>query len=109
MRKLFVIMPFGSHPVPSSQGASPTDFDAVYERVIKPAGLAGNFAVLRIDEVAVPGNISDQYLQELFTAEIVVADVSVPNPNVFYELGIRQGMGTGPNGFDRPDGDDTPI
>ena len=90
MRKLFVIMPFGSHPVPSGAGQSPNDFDAIYERVIRPAGLAENFTVLRIDEVAAPGSISDQYLQELFTAEIVVADVSVPNANVFYELGIRQ-------------------
>jgi hypothetical protein len=96
MRKLFVIMPFGSLAVPSGSGPSPTDFDAVYDRLIRPAGLTENFTVLRIDEVATPGAISEQYLHELFTAEIVVADVSAPNPNVFYELGIRQAMRTGP-------------
>jgi 3',5'-cyclic AMP phosphodiesterase CpdA/tetratricopeptide (TPR) repeat protein len=104
MRKLFVIMPFGIHSDVSDPDRSPINFDAVYETVIKPAGLAADFSVLRIDEVATPGRISDQYLQELFTADVVVADVSVPNPNVFYELGIRQAMGTGPTVLiaDRP-------
>ena len=97
MRKLFVIMPIGiKSDMSGGPERSSTNFDTVYETLIKPAALASDFSVLRIDEVVTSGTVSDQFLQELFTADVVVADVSVPNPNVFYELGIRQAMGTGP-------------
>jgi 3',5'-cyclic AMP phosphodiesterase CpdA len=109
MRKLFVIMPFGSRHAPSDAGLSKIDFDVVYTRLIKPAGLIESFIVLRIDEVAAAGSISDQYLHELFTAEIVVADISGPNPNVLYELGIRQAMGTGPTVLIAHKGTDLPF
>jgi hypothetical protein len=96
MRTLFVIMPFGTRSDESVSGGRPINFDAVYQRLIRPAATHANFKVLRIDEVVSPGSIGDQYLRELFTADVVLADISVPNANVFYELGIRQAMGTGP-------------
>lgn len=96
MRKLFVIMPFGSKDVNTQIGSENFDFDLVYNELIVPAGLAASYKVLRIDQVTTPGRISDQYLRELFTADSVVADITLPNANVFYELGIRQTMGTGP-------------
>lgn len=86
-RKLFAVMPFGVK--------AEIDFDLVYSELIRPAGNAAGWAVLRIDDIAVPGAISDQYLREIFDADMVVADVSISNANVFYELGIRHAISTG--------------
>jgi tetratricopeptide (TPR) repeat protein len=90
MPKLFVIMPFGTREMPAGDG--PLDFDAVYRELIRPAATDAGWDSLRIDELTVPGPISTQYLRELYGSDLVLADVSVPNGNVFYELGIRQAI-----------------
>ena len=38
------------------------------------------------------GNIREDMFRELVTADLVVADLSIHNANVFYELGIRHGV-----------------
>lgn len=97
MKKLFVIMPFGVRVGSMTEhGAETIDFDAVYREIIRKAASLANWAVSRIDEVSFSGNIVDQYLRELISADAVLADVSVPNGNVYYELGIRQAVSTGP-------------
>jgi tetratricopeptide (TPR) repeat protein/calcineurin-like phosphoesterase family protein len=95
MRKLFVVMPFGQKPADHGHAVSLIDFDAVYRDLIRPAALAAELEVLRIDEVLTPGGIDHQYLREIFAADLMLADVSVPNANVYYELGIRQAISTG--------------
>jgi len=94
MQKLFVIMPFGikkaSH-LPSGQ----LDFDYVYANIIKPAGQDAGWNVLRIDELVEPGLVSDQYFREILSADLLLADISAHNANVFYELGVRQAVSTG--------------
>lgn len=90
MPKLFVIMPFGRK---RHEGIE-YDFDSVYRNVIRPVAQQAGWTVLRIDEVSQPGAINDQYLKELLTAELVLADISVPNANVYYELGIRHSVST---------------
>ena len=66
------------------------DFDVVQELLLRPA-----LAVLRIQgdaasAVVVAGNIREDMFNRLITADVVIADLSVHNPNVYYELGIRQ-------------------
>jgi 3',5'-cyclic AMP phosphodiesterase CpdA/tetratricopeptide (TPR) repeat protein len=94
MNRLFVIMPFGQRSVPHL-GNSTLDFNRVYSDLIRPAALNAGWDVLRIDELATPGNIGDQYLREIYLADLVLADISVPNGNVYYELGIRQAIASG--------------
>ena len=66
------------------------DFDAVQRRLIEPAlaliGIRGKTAAADI----AAGNIREDMFNRLLTADLVLADVSIHNPNVFYELGIRQ-------------------
>src|SRR4029077_14017953 len=45
--------------------------------------------VVRADDVAAPGTITSDILTRLMHSDIVVCDASFPNPNVFYELGLR--------------------
>jgi len=48
--------------------------------------------VIRADEVAQPGKITRQIMELLINADICIADLTHLNPNVLYELGIRQAM-----------------
>src|SRR5262249_37474923 len=51
---------------------------------------------LRIDELNEPGDVIGQYINKIFSAKIVIVDVSMPNGNVYYELGIRQSLSNHP-------------
>ncbi len=51
--------------------------------------------IVRADDIEAPGTITDQIIDLLINSEYVVADITYPNPNVFYELGIRHAIRTG--------------
>jgi tetratricopeptide (TPR) repeat protein len=67
------------------------DFDAVWEGILQPAVPPG-FETKRADELRQPGLIDRMYNEWLFDADIVLADLTFGNPNVYYELGIRQAL-----------------
>ncbi len=81
---VFVVMPFGV-----KEGIN---FNRVYSEYIKPALEAEGFEVFRADEEVRAGNIRTDMFQELLIADLVVADLSIDNPNVWYELGVRHGL-----------------
>jgi hypothetical protein len=62
-----------------------------YENVLKEAIQQAypGIEVSRSDDVAAPGTITTDILTRLMHSTFVVADITYPNPNVFYELGIR--------------------
>lgn len=80
----FVVMPFGRK--------EEIDFNAVYADYIKPALERVGCTVFRADEEQRAGNIRTDMFQELLLADLVVADLSIDNPNVWYELGVRHGL-----------------
>jgi hypothetical protein len=84
---LFVAMPFGKKDDPS--GAAKIDFDRIYDQAIKPAALQARLDVIRADEETGGGIIHKPMFERLLGSEIVVADLTTLNPNVFYELGVR--------------------
>ncbi len=81
---VFVAMPFGV-----KEGI---DFNKVYSDLIKPALESAGFDVFRADEEIRGGNIRTDMFQELLLADLVVADLSIDNPNVWYELGVRHAL-----------------
>lgn len=83
---LFVAMPFGKKKAP---GGYEIDFDRVYQEAIKPAGEAADLEVIRADEERTGGIIHVPMFERLLLSEVVIADLSIANPNVFYELGVR--------------------
>ena len=84
---LFVAMPFGRKRDPS--GLLEIDFDAIYNRAIIPAAAAADVEVIRADEERGGGLIHKPMYERLLLAEIVIADLTFANANVFYELGVR--------------------
>jgi tetratricopeptide (TPR) repeat protein len=85
----FVAMPFGMKK--DSQG-NDIDFNRVYSELIKPALEAAGLEVFRADEEMRAGEIRKDMFQELLIADLVVADLTLDNPNVWYELGVRHAL-----------------
>jgi hypothetical protein len=83
----FVDMPFGQKP--DLKSGVVVDFDQIYNQAIKPAIEACGLEALRGDEERTGGIIHGAMFARLLLAEFVVADLTLANPNVFYELGIR--------------------
>ncbi|MGH2903599.1 MAG: hypothetical protein ACRDK7_08465 [Solirubrobacteraceae bacterium] len=65
--------------------------DLLLGQIVEPAieELGLDLTVVRADKMTQPGMISQQILQHVLGARLVVADLSFHNPNVFYELAIR--------------------
>ncbi len=80
----FVAMPFGI-----KQGI---DFNRVFREYIEPALTEAHFEVFRADEEMRAGNIRSDMFQQLLIADLVVVDLSIDNPNVWYELGVRHAL-----------------
>jgi tetratricopeptide (TPR) repeat protein len=82
---VFVAMPYGI-----KEGI---DFNKVYTDLIKPAlDEKEGFEVFRADEELRAGNIRTDMFQELLLADLVIVDLSIDNPNVWYELGVRHAL-----------------
>lgn len=84
-KRCFVIMPI-SDPAGYSEG----HFSRVYEHLIRPACLAADYEPIRADEVQKTNYIIVDVLRRILDSDLVVCDLSGRNPNVLYELGIRQ-------------------
>ncbi|MBI4001548.1 MAG: DUF4071 domain-containing protein [Nitrospira defluvii] len=85
----FVAMPFGVKQ--DSQG-NEIDFNRVYAELIKPALEATGLEPFRADQELRAGDIRTDMFQELLIADLVVADLTLDNPNVWYELGVRHAL-----------------
>jgi hypothetical protein len=68
-------------------------YDTFYREVIQNQAEAAGFDVVRIDEKAGPGVIFQDIQREIEQAEIVIAEITPANPNVFYELGYAHALG----------------
>lgn len=84
-RTCFVIGPIGS------EGSDiRLEADWLYEFIIEPVmDEHSEFDVVRSDKLSRPGLIDSQVINLLYDAELVIADLTDMNPNVFYEIGIR--------------------
>jgi len=78
--KVFVAMQF-SQP-----------YDTLYQEVILPTAKSLDLSVVRIDEIAGPGIIFEDIKREIVDANIVIAEITAPNQNVFYELGYAHAL-----------------
>jgi hypothetical protein len=82
----FVLMPFGTKA--DSSGRS-IDFDCIYDTIFKPAVNATGLLPVRADEEQAQGFIHKLMYERLLLSEYAIADLTILNANVYYELGVR--------------------
>lgn len=77
-------------PIGDEGSDARTHADWLLEGIIRPV-LAEypEYQVKRADHDARPGLIDVQMINDLLNADLVIADLSLLNPNAFYEIGIR--------------------
>jgi len=83
-RTVFIVRPFDV-----KEGI---DFKAVESALISPVLAELGFAGGTTGEFVHAGNIRADMMQELLLADIVIADISIHNANVYYELGVRHAL-----------------
>jgi hypothetical protein len=80
----FIVRPFGS-----KKGVN---FDQVESELIAPALDRLDMSGRTTAEITRAGNIRADMFHLLLSADIVIADISIHNANVFYELGVRHAL-----------------
>jgi len=84
-KKCFVIMPISEcDNYPSGH------FGRVYEHIIRPACEQAGFNPIRADEIMTTNYIALDIIKHIISSDMAICDLSNRNPNVLYELGIRQ-------------------
>lgn len=86
----FIIM-----PISEVDGYPSGHFSNVYDNIIKPSCELAGYNPVRADEVKETNLIHLDILKKLIEAPMAICDLSNRNPNVLFELGIRQA-------FDKP-------
>jgi len=87
----FMIMPYStkSTGAPAGSGApDKIDFDRLWEAALRPAIDKAGYEPVRANE-DIGALIISEMIERLAISDLVLADVSIPNGNVYYEVGIR--------------------
>jgi hypothetical protein len=86
-----MVMPFANKPTGKSGKQVPDimDFDKLWYRVHKPVLEELGYQAVRAD-ADVGAFVIAEMIQRLAVADLVLADVSLANANVYYEVGVRQ-------------------
>jgi len=89
LKKCFVISPIGDEGTKDRLRA-----DKVLKYIIEPVSKECGYETVRADQISEPGIITSQITERLLHNDLVIADLTDHNPNVFYELAIRHCVGT---------------
>jgi hypothetical protein len=86
----FMIMPYGKKPTQADPGRGPAeiDFNALWDNGYVPVIKDLGYEPVRADQDT-GGLIISQMLERLYFADLVLADMTIANGNVYYEVGIR--------------------
>jgi hypothetical protein len=85
-----MIMPYGRKATmaEAGHGVPEIDFNALWDRAYVPVITALGYEPVRADQDS-GALIVNQMLERLYFADLVLADMTIPNGNVYYEVGIR--------------------
>ncbi|MEG6586329.1 hypothetical protein [Dendrosporobacter sp. 1207_IL3150] len=78
--RAFVVMQFSS------------PYNEIYEDVIKEVCSQNRLTACRADDTYLPGLILGDIVQQIKEAKIIIADISKPNSNVYYEVGYAHAL-----------------
>lgn len=87
-RECFVIAPIGEE-----HSSTRARSDKLLRHLITPVVTALGYAdPVRADQLASPGMITSQVIERIVEDDLVIADLTGANPNVYYELAIRHAV-----------------
>jgi hypothetical protein len=78
--KVFVVMQFGE------------PYDSLYSKVIKPVCSKKGFEAFRADDLFKPGVILQDIRRGIIDSDVIIAEITPVNANVFYELGFAHAL-----------------
>lgn len=84
----FIICQIGDEGSSTRQRA-----DELLEYVIEPATSDFDMKLLRSDKDPTPGQVTSRIIRSLLNSDVVIADLTGRNPNVYYELGVAHSFG----------------
>src|SRR5690242_5199912 len=86
----FMVMPFNVKKTGLGEAGVPAeiDFDQLWEKVHRPVLEELGYRPVRADQ-DVGALIIKEMIERLTLADLVVADLTLPNANVYYEIGVR--------------------
>lgn len=84
MKECFVVSPVGEEGSEVRINA-----DKLYKYIIMPVCEDCGFRPVRADRINNSDSITKTIIDKLISAELVIADITGHNPNVFYEIGYR--------------------
>jgi hypothetical protein len=70
-----------------------SEYDDVYQDVVKEIAGGYQLSIIRADEVTGPGFVIADIIQQISVAQLVIADISPANPNVYFEVGYALALG----------------
>lgn len=76
MKKCLALIPFSK------------EFNAVFHNAIQPAADSLGFHCSKVDIPYAPAAIVGHIIKRIFQDDLIIADITGSNPNVFYELGV---------------------
>lgn len=83
----FVISPIGEEGSETRERS-----DQILRHIISAPVEQLGYTVIRADKISEPGIITTQIIGHIVDADLVIADLTDKNPNVFYELAIRHAI-----------------
>jgi tetratricopeptide (TPR) repeat protein len=86
-----MIMPYNKKATNAQTGSQvpdKVDFDRLWEAALRPAIDKAGYEPVRANE-DIGALIINEMIERLAISDLVVADLSIPNGNVYYEVGIR--------------------
>ncbi|MEU6377799.1 hypothetical protein [Streptomyces sp. NPDC046909] len=66
--------------------------DQILRHVVRPAVESCGYSATRGDQIDGSGLITTQVLQRIFDDDLIIADLTDNNPNVYYELAVRHAL-----------------
>lgn len=84
IKRCFVVEPIGEERSPTRKHS-----DMVFHAVISPPVTEAGYQLLRPLDLKDPGVMTDDIFRQIVEGDLVIANLSGHNPNVFYEVAVR--------------------
>ncbi len=85
MKICFVVSPIGE-----TDSEIRSNADKLFKYIISPVCESCGFEPVRVDQINDSDSITQTIIDKLLSSELVIADISGHNPNVFFEMGYRK-------------------